>query len=135
MTDANELLGRCRRLSGDDSELGRAFRELDKLVQDGQPPKGWRLLCDCEDSAEFPWAQDLDSVWHRRPTGDRWIAFDTRGDGWQGPQCMTACGKAIWSVHVSGFQPEADEATGATLCECVSADPGVITESSERIGT
>jgi hypothetical protein len=67
------------------------------------------------DTGSYPFAQDLDGVWHRRPEGDEWVTSVEE------PNCRTVCGKAIYSVHVSGFEPEADESTGATLCACVAA--------------
>ena len=69
-----------------------------------------------DDSKRYPFAQDLDGAWHRRPPGDTWTAGDE-------PQCRTACGMAIHSVHVSEYEPEADAPAGATLCECVAAPP------------
>ncbi len=70
------------------------------------------------DSATFPYAQDLDGVWHKRPEGDEWRGGSIAGYG--GPQCRTRCGREIHSVHVSDSEPEPDASTGSTLCPCVT---------------
>lgn len=50
------------------------------------------------DGTEYPFAGDLDGVWHRRPANDTWTRdADT--------QCSTVCGAAIPSVNVSTFHP------------------------------
>lgn len=70
------------------------------------------------DAAQYPYAQDLDGAWHRRPEGDGWHAPDTAED--LQPQCATLCGQEIHSVHVSEYVPEADPVQGETLCPCVT---------------
>lgn len=51
------------------------------------------------DSAQAPYAQDLDEVWHRRPANDSWNSDQSA------TQCRTVCGQAIYSVHVSEYEP------------------------------
>jgi hypothetical protein len=62
------------------------------------------------DADEYPWAQDLDGVWHRRPEGDPWV---TTVDG---ANCLTRCGQAIGSVHVSSYDPREVLTHDETLC-------------------
>jgi len=64
------------------------------------------------DAHRYPFAQDLNGEWHRRPPGDTWTVSAEE------PNARTLCGEAIHSVHVSEFQPEPDASTGSTLCEC-----------------
>lgn len=122
MSDANELLGRCRRLAGsEDNELATAFRALDARMCAGTVPAGWQHPNQpVDDSATFPWAQDLDRVWHRRPAGDYWRPMR---DGYEGPQCTTNCGRAINSAHVSEYMPEPFEGSGERLCTCATPEP------------
>lgn len=67
--------------------------------------------CPPPDAANYPYAQDFDGVWHRRPVGDEWIVTV------DGPNCHTACGKAIPSVHVSDGYPD-DLDDDETRCAC-----------------
>ena len=54
------------------------------------------------DMEQFPYAQDLDGIWHWRPEGDEWhTSIDE-------PQCRTACGLNIHSVHVSEGRPDGE---------------------------
>jgi hypothetical protein len=74
----------------------------------------WAVL---NDSDDWPYAQDLDNVWHKRPSKDHW----SYGADHDGPNCRTLCGQAIHSVHVSDSLPEIRteiEEEGGSLCTC-----------------
>jgi hypothetical protein len=65
------------------------------------------------DGAAYPWAQDLDGVWHKRPADDTW------NPDFAGTQCRTLCGRAIASVRASQFNPDErglDE--DESVCRC-----------------
>ena len=51
------------------------------------------------DGAEFPWAEDLDHVWHCRPEDADWNPAP------EATQTLTRCGLAIASVNVSTNHP------------------------------
>lgn len=51
------------------------------------------------DGAEHPFAEDFESVWHRRAPDDAWIVSPGQ------PNAQAVCGRAIRSVHVSSFDP------------------------------
>lgn len=58
------------------------------------------------DAERFPYAQDLDGAWHRRPVGDTWNSDQ------DSTQCRTVCDQAIYSVHVSEYEPVTDQLCG-----------------------
>lgn len=51
------------------------------------------------DGTEFPYAQDHEAVWHRRPADDTWSVVPEEHS------CSTICGKQIVSAHVSPSHP------------------------------
>lgn len=51
------------------------------------------------DAVEFPFVQDFDRRWHKRPTDDEWTRYPAE------LQARTLCGQHIPSVHVSSFDP------------------------------
>lgn len=73
------------------------------------------------ESDQFPYAEDLNGVWHQRPAGDNW-----RGSAagvYDGPQCRTLCGLEIHSAHVSEFRPDATTHPESAFCSCLAAAP------------
>jgi hypothetical protein len=60
------------------------------------------------DGTAFPYAEDLDGVWHRR-ADDEWIPATVADT-----QCSTVCGIRIGSVRVS--EPAPDAADGDQVC-------------------
>lgn len=69
------------------------------------------------DAANYPYARDLDTVWHRRPDGDEWTTFDKDRPDETEHQARTVCDRAISSVHVSTSYPaELDAYLGETMC-------------------
>jgi hypothetical protein len=68
----------------------------DELGAAEQPTRREQQLDpNASDSVRYPWAQDLDGVWHKRPPGKPWVTSD------DGPNCETVCGKWIASANVS----------------------------------
>lgn len=71
------------------------------------------------DGTEYPWAQDLDGVWHLRPKDDTW------GDRNAEVQAHGRCGAAFGSVHVSSFQPD-PQPMGESLCPACARIAGEV---------
>ena len=70
------------------------------------------------DSEMFPWAKDLDDVWHRRPPGRNWVTGDDANT-------ETMCGRWIASAHVSNFAPAGER------CPACTAGPVAASELAE----
>lgn len=66
------------------------------------------------DGTRFPFVQDLDGKWHRRPPTDTWKR------SLEGPNASTVCGLVVPSVHVSAYDPRTNEDRwdDETFCEC-----------------
>jgi hypothetical protein len=75
------------------------------------------------DGTAYPYAQDLDRVWHKRPADDQWTNYDRRSHAADQPQFRSMCGKALPSVHVAQTPPAPDDLLdGETLCLCIGAE-------------
>lgn len=61
-----------------------------------------------DDSDQYPWVEDLDGLWHRRPPGQPWVM-----DREDGGNAETLCGQWVPSVHVS-----ADGMDTVTVDQC-----------------
>lgn len=69
------------------------------------------------DGEEFPFVQDLDGRWHKRPADDYWTV---NGDY----QAATNCGLLVSSVHVSRFDPRLDRVRSDYYCrKCLGRMP------------
>lgn len=83
------------------------------------------------DGTEYPYAQDHEGIWHRRPAGDRW---STELDEYS---CSTVCGKQIVSAHVSPGHPLGDgnysytEDDVCMACERVPVQPSEYGEKAD----
>lgn len=64
------------------------------------------------DGTEYPFAKDLNDVWHRRPRGGHWQPAPAKF------QCRTICGRAIASTTTANFKP------GGTAQLCAGCFPG-----------
>lgn len=73
------------------------------------------------DGAEWPYAQDQQGIWHRRPADDGWSIEPEEYS------CRTVCGKGIVSAHVSQSHPLGPgnySYTEADVCRvCEAATP------------
>jgi hypothetical protein len=72
-----------------------------------------------EQAREFPWAEDIDGLWHLR-RDDFWDN-DLKAD----VRAHTTCGRDIWSCHVSEFDPREfeDDGFGGMVRVCGACDP------------
>lgn len=81
------------------------------------------------DGTEYPYAQDHEAVWHRRPADDEW-SIDPNEHS-----CSTICGKQIVSAHISPSHPLGPgnySYTAADVCPaCDQLDPDAPTRTTE----
>jgi hypothetical protein len=61
------------------------------------------------DGTTYPWVNDLDGIWHLRPSDDEWTVDEET-------QAHSVCGLSVSSVHVSSFRPTPDPYCGEGMC-------------------
>lgn len=85
---------------------------MDDLDEDEAVPDGTR----------YPWVQDLDGVWHKRPADDTWTPAVPDAEVAQARSICSA--GPVHSVRTSAFRPdEIPLRDDETMCgECVDLD-------------